>query len=124
MAIARGRSVINVDALTYAASLASVASVADHPNYTFVKSDIRDYMRLNEVFLEHRPEAVMHLAAESHVDRSIDGPAKFIETNVTGTFHILEASRKYWQSKFCPKNSVSSTLVLMKFLVACQLIKA
>ena len=96
LAIARGHRVINVDALTYAACLDNVASVADHPNYCFEHCDIRDRAGLDRVFATHRPDIVMHLAAESHVDRSIDGPADFIETNIVGTFHMLEAARTYW----------------------------
>ncbi|MCE8556957.1 dTDP-glucose 4,6-dehydratase [Ruegeria pomeroyi] len=95
-AIADGHAVVNLDALTYAACLDNVASVADHPDYTFVEADIRDRAALDAVFAEHGPDAVMHLAAESHVDRSIDGPGDFIETNITGTFNMLEAARKYW----------------------------
>lgn len=95
-AIADGHAVINLDALTYAACLDNVASVADHPDYTFVEADIRDRAALDTVFATHEPDAVMHLAAESHVDRSIDGPGDFIETNITGTFNMLEAARKYW----------------------------
>ena len=97
LAIARGSSVVNVDALTYASSLASLASVADHPNYTFEQINIRNRSDLDAVLEEHRPDTVMHLAAESHVDRSIDGPIDFIETNVLGTFNMLEAARMYWQ---------------------------
>ena len=95
-AIAKGHSVINVDALTYAASLESLASIADSPDYVFEHADIRNLNDLTQVFNRHQPEAVMHLAAESHVDRSIDGPSDFIETNVTGTFNLLEAARMYW----------------------------
>jgi dTDP-glucose 4,6-dehydratase len=98
LAISQGHSVINVDVLTYAACLENVASVADHPNYTFECVDIRDRVTLETVFTKHRPDAVMHLAAESHVDRSIDGPAEFIETNVNGTFNMLEVARRYWQA--------------------------
>jgi len=95
-AIAAGHAVTNLDALTYAACLDNVASVADSPNYTFEQADIRDRAALDRIFAQHRPDAVMHLAAESHVDRSIDGPGDFIETNITGTFNMLEAARKYW----------------------------
>ena len=98
LAIARGHSVVNVDALTYAACLDNVASVADHPNYAFQQVDIRNRAALDVVFTTHKPDAVMHLAAESHVDRSIDGPADFIETNINGTFNLLEAARSYWQA--------------------------
>lgn len=97
LAVARGHQVVNLDALTYAANLANVASVAGHPAYAFEHADIRDRPALDRILAAHRPDAIMHLAAESHVDRSIDGPAAFIDTNVTGTFHLLEAARAYWQ---------------------------
>ena len=96
LAIARGHRVVNVDALTYAACLDNVASVAASPLYAFEQADIRDRPALDRIFAAHRPDAVMHLAAESHVDRSIDGPGDFIATNVTGTFNLLEAARRYW----------------------------
>jgi dTDP-glucose 4,6-dehydratase len=96
LAMRRGHQVVNLDALTYAACLENVAEVAAHPGYGFVEADIRDRAALDRVFAEHRPDVVMHLAAESHVDRSIDGPGDFIETNITGTFNMLEAARKYW----------------------------
>lgn len=102
LAIARGHHVVNVDALTYAACLDNVASVAEHPNYVFEQVDIRDCAALDGVFAKHTPDAVMHLAAESHVDRSIDGPADFIETNINGTFNLLEAARSYWESQGYP----------------------
>lgn len=98
MAIARGQTVVNVDKLTYAANLDSLSSVADHPNYTFVRADICDRDAVSAIFETHQPDAVMHLAAESHVDRSIDGPGAFIETNVTGTYTLLQAARAYWSS--------------------------
>ena len=101
-AIAKGHSIINLDALTYAASLESLASIADSPDYVFEHVDIRNSNDLTQVFDRHKPEAVMHLAAESHVDRSIDGPADFIETNVTGTFNLLEAARTYWGNAGSP----------------------
>jgi dTDP-glucose 4,6-dehydratase len=96
LAIARGHQVVNLDALTYAACLDNVASVADHPNYQFVQADIRDRTALDRVLAQTQPDVIMHLAAESHVDRSIDGPSDFIDTNITGTFNMLEAARKYW----------------------------
>ena len=96
LAVGRGHSVVNLDALTYAACLENVASVAQSPLYAFEHADIRDRAALDAAFARHRPDAVMHLAAESHVDRSIDAPGDFIETNITGTFNLLEASRKYW----------------------------
>ncbi|MEL7255491.1 MAG: dTDP-glucose 4,6-dehydratase [Pseudomonadota bacterium] len=101
-AIAKGHAVINLDALTYAACLDNVASVADDPNYTFEQADIRDRAALDRIFAQHMPDAVMHLAAESHVDRSIDAPGDFIETNVTGTYNLLEAARTHWQSRDRP----------------------
>ncbi len=96
LAVARGHQVVNVDALTYAACLDNVASVSGSDLYAFERADIRDRARLDRIFATHRPDAVMHLAAESHVDRSIDGPADFIETNITGTFNMLEAARAHW----------------------------
>ena len=95
-AVREGHDVVNLDALTYAACLDNVASVAEAPNYTFVKADIRDRSAMDAVMADHAPDAVMHLAAESHVDRSIDGPGTFIDTNITGTYTLLEAVRKHW----------------------------
>ena len=91
-------SVVNLDKLTYAGNLQSLASVEGNPHYAFERVDICDGPQLDLVFQQHRPDAVMHLAAESHVDRSIDGPAAFIETNIVGTYTLLEASRRYWQA--------------------------
>ncbi|SHM46355.1 dTDP-glucose 4,6-dehydratase [Paracoccus solventivorans] len=96
LAVARGHQVVNLDALTYAANLENVASVAESPLYAFEHADIRDRAALDRILATHRPDAVMHLAAESHVDRSIDGPGAFIETNITGTYNLLEAARGYW----------------------------
>ncbi len=96
LAVSRGHQVVNLDALTYAACLENVASVADSPLYTFEHVDIRNHPALDTVFDTHKPDAVMHLAAESHVDRSIDGPGDFIETNITGTYNMLEAARSFW----------------------------
>jgi dTDP-glucose 4,6-dehydratase len=90
-------SVINVDKLTYAGNLESLASVAHDARYVFEKIDICRRSELSRVFNYHQPDAVMHLAAESHVDRSIDGPAAFIETNIVGTYNLLEAARDYWK---------------------------
>ena len=89
-------SVINVDKLTYAGNLESLVEVENNERYAFEQVDICDRAELDRVFAEHQPDAVMHLAAESHVDRSIDGPAAFIETNIVGTYTILEATRAYW----------------------------
>ncbi|OTW26596.1 dTDP-glucose 4,6-dehydratase [Vibrio parahaemolyticus] len=91
-------SVVNLDKLTYAGNLESLVDVADSDRYHFEQVDICDRTELDRVFSEHQPDMVMHLAAESHVDRSIDGPAAFIETNVMGTYHLLEAARQYWSS--------------------------
>lgn len=95
-AIALGLEVVNVDVLTYAACEENLADVEASPAYAFERVDIRDLQALARVFAQHRPDAVMHLAAESHVDRSIDGPSAFIETNITGTFNMLETARRYW----------------------------
>jgi dTDP-glucose 4,6-dehydratase len=91
-------SVINVDSLTYAGNLESLAEVDANERYIFEQVDICDRSGLDQVFEQHKPDVVMHLAAESHVDRSIDGPAAFIETNIVGTYTLLEASRAYWNS--------------------------
>ncbi|EKK4015817.1 dTDP-glucose 4,6-dehydratase [Cronobacter sakazakii] len=90
--------VVNLDKLTYAGNPESVASVANSERYAFEQVDICDRAALDRVFKEHQPDAVMHLAAESHVDRSISGPADFIETNIVGTYTLLEAARAYWSS--------------------------
>ncbi|WP_243612837.1 dTDP-glucose 4,6-dehydratase [Shimia aestuarii] len=103
LAVARGHEVINLDALTYAACLENVAPVADSPLYVFEKADIRDRAALGRIFAAHRPEVVMHLAAETHVDRSIDGPAAFVDTNITGTYTMLEAARSYWEGQGRPE---------------------
>ena len=102
-AVRAGHKVVNLDALTYAACLDNVAEVAGEPGYVFEQADIRDRAALDRVFADHAPEAVMHLAAESHVDRSIDGPGAFIETNLTGTYNMLEATRKYWVEQGRPR---------------------
>lgn len=91
-------NVVNVDKLTYAGNLESLESVENNPRYAFEQVDICDAKSLARVFEHHQPDAVMHLAAESHVDRSIDGPAAFIETNIVGTYTLLEAARAYWNS--------------------------
>ena len=90
--------VVNLDKLTYAGNLQSLAAVASNPRYTFEQADICDRAALDRIFAEHQPRAVMHLAAESHVDRSIDSAGEFIHTNIVGTFTLLEAARAYWGS--------------------------
>ena len=90
-------SVINVDKLTYSGNLQSLESIEESKNYTFEQVDICDEKELHRIFKENQPDIVMHLAAESHVDRSIDGPSDFIQTNIVGTFNLLEQSKNYWQ---------------------------
>lgn len=96
MLVNNGITVLNIDKLTYAGNLSSLASIADKPNYTFEQIDICDRENVNRIFTEFQPDSIMHLAAESHVDRSIDSPEEFINTNIIGTYTLLEASRKYW----------------------------
>jgi len=88
--------VLNLDKLTYAGNIESLAPVADSRRYQFSQTDICDRAALDAVFSEYQPDIIMHLAAESHVDRSIEGPADFIETNIVGTYQLLEAARAYW----------------------------
>jgi dTDP-glucose 4,6-dehydratase len=95
---ATGEAVVNLDKLTYAGNLANLAALAADSRHRFVRGDIADRALLDRLFAEHRPRAVVHFAAESHVDRSIHGPAAFIETNVVGTFELLEAARAHWQA--------------------------
>jgi dTDP-glucose 4,6-dehydratase len=102
-AVRAGHHVVNLDALTYAANLANVAPVSNSDRYAFEQADIRDRAALDRIFAAHRPDAVMHLAAESPVDRSIDGPGDFIATNLTGTFNLLEAARGYWTAEGRPE---------------------
>jgi len=103
-AIAAGHEVVNLDALTYAACLENVASISSSPRYRFEHVDIRDRPQLDRVLETHKPDAIMHLAAESHVDRSIDAPGEFIETNVNGTYNLLEAARLYWIGQGRPES--------------------
>ena len=91
-----GNDVINLDKLTYAGNLDSLLSVADSPRYKFEQADICERESLDRIFATYQPDAVIHLAAESHVDRSIDGPGDFIQTNLVGTYSMLEAGRAYW----------------------------
>lgn len=95
---ATGAEVLNVDKLTYAGNLSSLAPVADDPRHHFLRADICDQHAMARAMAEFRPDAIMHLAAESHVDKSIDGPADFIETNIVGTFRLLEAATGYWRA--------------------------
>lgn len=99
-------SVVNVDKLTYAGNLESLVDIAESSRYFFEHADICDREAMDRIFAEHKPDAVMHLAAESHVDRSITGPAAFIETNIVGTYVLLEATRKYWSALAENKKSV------------------
>ena len=94
----KGESVINLDKLTYAGKAESLVDLEGNPNYTFEQVDLCDAAALAAIFTKHQPDAVMHLAAESHVDRSIDGPGEFIQTNIVGTFNLLQAALGYWQS--------------------------
>ena len=95
--IQRGKRVINVDALTYAGNLSSLKDVEDHDLYTFAQADIADLEAVRSLYRKFQPDSVMHLAAESHVDRSIDGPGVFIQTNVVGTFNLLQSALEYYR---------------------------
>jgi dTDP-glucose 4,6-dehydratase len=90
-------TIVNVDKLTYAGNLESLGPVSKNKRYAFERVDICDHPEMSRIFAAHQPDAVMHLAAESHVDRSIDGPAAFVQTNIVGTYIMLEAARQYWQ---------------------------
>lgn len=103
-AILNQYSIINLDALTYSANLENLSLVSGNDQYYFEKINVLDQTSLDCAFMTHRPDAVMHLAAETHVDRSIDDPSTFIETNILGTFNLLEAARKYWNSIDCCPN--------------------
>ncbi len=102
LAVSRGHGVVNVDAMTYAACAANVATVADSSLHAFEEADIRDRAAMDRILAAHAPDAILHLAAESHVDRSIDGPGAFVETNVNGTYALLEAARAYWEGQGRP----------------------
>ena len=102
-AIREGHSVVNLDALTYAACPENVASVSNAQGYVFEQADIRDRAALDRILAAHQPDVVMHLAAESHVDRSIDGPGDFVKTNITGTYNMLEAARAFWMRQGRPE---------------------
>lgn len=98
-------SVVNLDKLTYAGNLENLSTVSNNDRYAFEQVDICNRAELDRVFAQHQPDAIMHLAAESHVDRSIDGPAAFIETNIVGTYTLLEAARSYWQQLEEPRKA-------------------
>ena len=98
LAHTQGHAVVVIDKLTYAGNLTSLAELSGRPGFTFIQADICDAAALRAAFAEHRPDAVLHLAAESHVDRSIDGPGEFIATNITGTFQLLQAALGYWRT--------------------------
>jgi dTDP-glucose 4,6-dehydratase len=101
-AVRDGHHVVNLDKLTYAGSLSNLAEVAASPRHAFEQADICDRPAVDRILSRHRPDAIMHLAAESHVDRSIDGPAAFIQTNIVGTYTMLEAARAFWQAEGRP----------------------
>jgi len=103
-AIADGHNVLNVDKLTYAANLANVGSVKANERYSFAHRDICDQAAMARLITDFKPDVIMHLAAESHVDRSIDGPRAFIDSNIVGTYALLQAARSYVQSGAAPKN--------------------
>lgn len=101
----RDWQVLNLDKLTYAGNLESLASIEKNPRYQFVKGDICDRELVRKVFKDFKPTGIMHLAAESHVDRSIDGPGEFIQTNIVGTYNLLEVARSYWSELPEPEKS-------------------
>jgi len=101
-AIGQGHEVINLDLMTYAASPDTLAEFEDTPTYHFIKADIRDRELMGQIVNDAAPDTIMHLAAESHVDRSIDGPGDFIDTNIVGTYNLLEAARAYWTAQGKP----------------------
>jgi dTDP-glucose 4,6-dehydratase len=98
MLVADGIEVLNIDCLTYAGNLSSLEPIADKPNYHFLQANICDAESMHKAFMDFKPDGIMHLAAESHVDRSIDGPGLFLQTNVIGTYTLLEAARAYWNT--------------------------
>ena len=102
LAVDRGVDILNLDSLTYAANLENIGDAAHSPLYHFKQADIRDRSALDTIFADYKPDSIMHLAAESHVDRSIDGPAEFIDTNIVGTYNMIEAARSYWEAQGRP----------------------
>src|SRR5262245_5528308 len=97
-----GESVVNLDKLTYAGSRANLDALGSDARHRFVQGDICDRALVRRLLAEHRPRAIVHFAAESHVDRSIEGPSEFVQTNIVGTFSLLEESRSYWESLGAP----------------------
>ena len=104
LAVSRGFEVINLDALTYAGSLSNVKTVSEYSNYSFIHADICDRGSLDELLSKLKPDAILHLAAETHVDRSIDKPSAFVQTNIVGTFNLLDAALSYWINQGRPGN--------------------
>src|SRR3954451_24696096 len=97
--VASGYDVVNVDKLTYSGSREALRAVESSPQYRFYHADICDRQQMAGILVDEQPEAIMHLAAETHVDRSIDGPAAFVETNIVGTFRLLDAALEYWRGQ-------------------------
>lgn len=112
MLVRDGIEVLNIDKLTYAGNLSSVACVANQPNYHFLHADICDEATMRKAFTDFRPDGVMHLAAESHVDRSIDGPSLFLQTNIIGTAVLLETARSYWSALPQPERDTFRFLLI------------
>ena len=104
LAISRGHKIINVDAMSYAASKESLKKLENNSNYFFENADIRNRENVDAILAKYIPETIIHLAAESHVDRSIDAPIDFIQTNITGTFNMLEAALNFWNNRGKPDN--------------------
>lgn len=113
-------SVVNVDKLTYAGNLESLAEISDSERYSFEHADICDAEAMARIFAQHQPDAVMHLAAESHVDRSITGPAAFIETNIVGTYVLLEAARNYWSGLVWMMKRKKTSAFIIFLLMRCM----
>jgi dTDP-glucose 4,6-dehydratase len=110
--------VVNIDKLTYASNLDSIPQAAGHPRYRFVQADICDGPALRRLFAQYQPRYVMNLAAESHVDRSIDGPGEFIQTNIVGTFTLLQEALRHWQGLDRSAQIACTTWMLLRSLRA------
>ena len=117
-AIRLGYEIINIDALTYAANTKNLSSIASNKKYFFEHTDIRDRVSLAQIFEKYQPDAVMHLAAESHVDRSINKPSNFIDTNIVGTFNMLDVARNYWENRGRPDTFRFHHVSTDEFMVA------